>query len=104
MRSLQLATLILGFFCSHAWAWGDTAHQVICEVAFRLAKPATQIEIQRLINSDPSATFPDFSESCVLADHQRTRPVEHFLNLPRDLAGLSSDQCPLVIRPAILTP
>ena len=60
MRLLLFANLILGLFCSHAWAWGDTAHQVICEVAFRLAKPATQVEIQRLINSDPSATFPDF--------------------------------------------
>ncbi len=95
MRPLLLATLILGFFCSHAWAWGDTAHQVICEVAFRLAKPATQVEIQRLINSDPSATFPDFSESCVFPDHPRIRAPEHFLNLPRDSAGLSSDQCPL---------
>jgi S1/P1 Nuclease len=95
MRCILLAMLLLGSFCGNALAWGDTAHQVICEVAFRLAKPATQVEIQRLINSDPAGTFPDFSESCVLADHQRTRPAEHFLNLPRDSAGLSSDTCPL---------
>jgi hypothetical protein len=95
MRYILLPMLLLGLFCGKALAWGDTAHQVICEVAFRLAKPATQAEIQRLINSDPAAAFPDFSESCVLADHQRTRPAEHFLNLPRDSAGLSSDQCPL---------
>jgi S1/P1 Nuclease len=95
MRPLLLATLILGSFCSHAWAWGDTGHQVICEVAFRLAKPATQVEIQRLINSDPTAKFPDFSESCVFPDHPRIRASEHFLNLPRDSAGLTSDQCPL---------
>jgi S1/P1 Nuclease len=95
MRCILLVILLLGSFCGNALAWGDTAHQVICEVAFRLAKPATQAEIQRLINSDPSAIFPDFSESCMLADHQRTRPAEHFLNLPRDSAGVSSDQCPL---------
>lgn len=95
MRLLLFANLILGLFCSHAWAWGDTAHQVICEVAFRLAKPATQVEIQRLIDSDPSATFPDFSESCVLPDHPRIRAPEHFLNLPRDSTGLTSDNCPL---------
>jgi hypothetical protein len=65
-------------------------------MAFRLAKPATQAEIQRLINSDPFATFPDFSESCVLPDHPRIRAAEHFLNLPRDSAGLTSDNCPLV--------
>jgi hypothetical protein len=95
MRRLLLTTSILGSLCSNAWAWGDTAHQVICETAFRLAKPATQAEIQRLINSDPSATFPDFSESCVLPDHPRIRASEHFLNLPRDSAGLTSDNCPL---------
>ena len=82
MRRILLATMFLGSFCGNALAWGDTAHQVICEVAFRLAKPATQAEIQRLVDSDPSATFPDFSESCVLADHQRTRPAENYLNLP----------------------
>jgi hypothetical protein len=95
MRLLLIVNLILGLFCSHAWAWGDTAHQVICEIAFQMTKPATQAEIQRLINSDPSATFPDFSESCVFPDHPRIRAPEHFLNLPRDSAGLSSDQCPL---------
>jgi hypothetical protein len=95
MRCILLALLFLGSFCGHALAWGDTAHQVICEVAFRLTKPATQAEIQRLINSDPAVTFPDFSESCVFPDHPRIRAPEHFLNLPRDSAGLSSDQCPL---------
>jgi hypothetical protein len=95
MRPLLLAALILGSFCNYALAWGDTAHEVICEVAFRLAKPATQVEIRRLINSDPAATFPDFSEACVFPDHPRIRASEHFLNLARDSAGLSSDQCPL---------
>lgn len=95
MRPLLLAILILGSFCSDALAWGDNAHQVICEVAFRLTKPATQVEIQRLINSDPAAAFPDFSESCVFPDHPRIRAAEHFLNLPRDSAGLTSDTCPL---------
>jgi S1/P1 Nuclease len=86
---------MLGSLCIDAWAWGDTAHQVICEMALRLAKPATQAEIQRLINSDAAARFPDFSESCVLPDHPRTRAPEHFLNLSRDSTGLTSDRCPL---------
>jgi len=95
MRYILLVLLLIGAFCGNAFAWGDTAHQVICEVAFRLAKPATQAEIQRLINSDPTAKFPDFSESCVFPDHPRIRAPEHFLNLPRDSAGLTSDNCPL---------
>src|SRR6267154_4454261 len=96
MRCIPLAMLLLGSVCGNAFAWGDTAHQVICEVALRLAKPATQVEIQRLINSDPTAKFPDFSESCVFPDHPRIRAPEHFLNLPRDSAGLTSDNCPQV--------
>lgn len=95
MRCILLAVLFIGTLCGEAFAWGDTAHQVICEMAFRMTKPATQAEVQKLINSDPSATFPDFSESCVLADHQRTRPTEHFLNLPRNSNGLESNECPL---------
>jgi hypothetical protein len=86
-------------FCGHALAWGDTAHQVICEIAFRLAKPATQAEITRLIFSDPVAVYPDFSESCVYPDHPfpkkfRIRNLEHYINLPRDSDGLHSDECP----------
>ena len=106
MRSILLATLFLGLLCGNAFAWGDTAHQVICEVAFQLAKPTTQSEIQRLIASDTGASFPDFSESCVLPDHPRIRPMEHFINLPRDSEGLFSDQCPLATKcvlTAILT-
>jgi hypothetical protein len=95
MRCILSVILLLGLFRGDALAWGDTAHQVICDVAFRLTKPAAQIEIQRLINSDPTAKFPDFSESCVLPDHPRIRAPEHFLNLSRDSAGLTSDNCPL---------
>jgi hypothetical protein len=102
MRRILLATMFLGSFCGNALAWGDTAHQVICEIAFRLAKPATQVEIQRLINSDPTAKFPDFSESCVLPDHPRIRAPEHFLNLPRDSTGLTSDNC-LLAQSCVLT-
>lgn len=57
MRCILSVVLLLGLFCGDALAWGDTAHQIICEVAFGLAKPSTQVEIQRLINSDPIAKF-----------------------------------------------
>jgi hypothetical protein len=91
----------------NALAWGDKAHEVICEIAFRLAQPATQAEIQRLIFSDPGAAYPDFSESCVYPDHPfpskfRIRKFEHFINLPRDSNGLQSDECP-TIDPCVLT-
>jgi hypothetical protein len=102
VRSILLATMVYLSFCGHAFAWGDTAHQVICEIAFRVAQPATQAEIQRLILSDPVAAYPDFSESCVYPDHPRIRNLEHYINLPRDSNGIQSDECPTA-DPCVLT-
>ena len=102
MTGVLLAMLIYVVFCGHALAWGDTAHQVICEIAFRLARPATQAEIQRLILTDPTTAFPRFFQSCVLPDHPRTRNSEHYINLPRNSTGLVSDECPVQV-PCVLT-
>ena len=107
VRAILLTTMVYLSFCGHALAWGDTAHQVICEIAFRLVRPATQTEITRLIVSDPAAGYPDFSESCVYPDHPfpskfRIRSLEHYINLPRDSNGLQSDQCPIA-DPCVLT-
>ena len=35
-----------------------------------------------------------FADSCLFPDHPRRRASEHFINLPRDAKGLTSDQCP----------
>jgi S1/P1 Nuclease len=92
MRSLLLAILALVSFCGNAWAWGDTGHKVICEIAFRLAQPDTRAAVRRLIRSD--SEFDTFADSCVFPDHPRKRAPEHFINLPRDSHGLTSDECP----------
>jgi hypothetical protein len=92
MRQLLLATLVLLSLCSNAWAWGDAGHKIICEIAFRLVQPDTQAAIQKLISLDTQ--FRTFSESCVFPDHPRIRAPEHFINLPRDSKGLTSDECP----------
>src|SRR5215475_5622817 len=92
MRCISLAILILISFCGNAFAWGDTGHKIVCEIAFRLAQPDTRAAIRKLIRSD--SEFDTFSESCVFPDHPRKRPSEHFVNLPRDSKGLTSDECP----------
>jgi hypothetical protein len=76
----------------YAWAWGDEGHKVICEIAFRLAKPSTRAEIQRLIKTDTE--FQRFSDSCIWPDHPRKRAAEHFVNLARDSRGLKDEACP----------
>src|SRR5271163_2436009 len=76
----------------NAWAWGDEGHRIICEIAMRLAVPSTRAEIQRLIDTDTEFDF--FSDACTWPDHPRKRAAEHFVNLPRDSSGFTSDICP----------
>ncbi len=86
----MLAFILVG---GEARAWGDLGHKVICEIAFRLVQPDTQAAINRLMQLDTE--FKTFSDSCIYPDHPRIRAAEHFLNLPRDSKGLTSDECPL---------
>jgi S1/P1 Nuclease len=89
---IPLALVLLFSLSSHAWAWGDEGHKVICEIAFRLAQPGTRAEIKNLISTDDR--FTSFSDSCTWPDHPRQRASEHFVNLPRDSDGLHSEACP----------
>ena len=93
MRRLPLALVALFAFGGNSWAWGDMGHTVVCEIAFRLAVPDTRAAIRKLIRDD--SQFDTFGESCVFPDHPRKRADEHFINLPRDSKGLTSDDCPL---------
>jgi hypothetical protein len=92
MRYFLFTTLALVSLCENARAWGDNGHKIICEIAFRLAQPDTRYAVRRLIQSDTE--FSTFADSCVFPDHPRRRASEHFVNLPRDSQGLTSDQCP----------
>ena len=55
-------------------AWGDEGHEVICEIAIRLAQPSTRAEIRKLIGTDEQFTFTD---SCIWPDHPRQKASEH---------------------------
>ncbi|WLB86901.1 S1/P1 nuclease [Bradyrhizobium japonicum] len=92
MRCVLIVPFAFFALCNSASAWGDIGHKIVCEIAFRLAQPDTRAAIRKLIRSD--SEFDTFSESCVFPDHPRKRPSEHFVNLPRDSKGLTSDECP----------
>jgi len=85
--------LVLVSLGGEARAWGDLGHKVICEIAFRLVQPDTRAAINQLMQLDRE--FKTFSDSCIYPDHPRIRASEHFLNLPRDSKGLTSNECPL---------
>jgi hypothetical protein len=87
------AMLAFTLLCGEARAWGDLGHKVICEIAFRSVQPDTRGAINRLMQLD--SEYNTFSDSCIYPDHPRIRAAEHFLNLPRDSKGLTSDECPL---------
>ncbi|MCA1386034.1 MULTISPECIES: S1/P1 nuclease [unclassified Bradyrhizobium] len=93
MRRIPLAIIALLAFCTSASAWGDEGHKIVCEIAYRLALPDTRAAVRKLIRADTE--FDTFSESCVFPDHPRIRTQDHFVNLPRDSRGLTSDDCPL---------
>jgi len=91
MSSLTIAALFA--LCGNAFAWGDTGHKVVCDLAFRLAAPDTRAEIRRLIRLDSEFDF--FADSCTWPDHPRKRASEHFINLKRDATGIPpDDECP----------
>jgi hypothetical protein len=85
-----LALLVVGI-PGPAWAWGDLGHKIICEIALRSVAPSTRTEIQNLMQADPD--YASFADACTWPDHPRKRAAEHFLNLPRDSAGLTTEGC-----------
>src|SRR5215510_14143479 len=93
MRSLLLALITLATTVSNAWAWGDTGHRVVCDLAFQLSSAETRAEIRRLIKTD--AQFKSFPDSCIFPDHPRQRAPEHFINLARTSEGIDpGGHCP----------
>jgi hypothetical protein len=75
------------------YAWGDTGHQIICEIAFQELNPQARIQIIQLLQGDPDFTL--LSKAYTWPDRPRKRASEHFVNLPRSATGLGDDPCPL---------
>jgi hypothetical protein len=73
-------------------AWGDTGHQIVCEIAFQEMSRAARDEVVRLIRKDPEYRF--FNEACTWPDHPRKRASEHYLNVPRNFTDVHTANCP----------
>jgi hypothetical protein len=83
-----------------AYPWGDTGHEIICEIAFQELTPQVRAQVNQLLQQDPD--FKLFSKACTWPDHPRQRAGEHFVNLPRTATGLGDHPCP-VDAPCLLT-
>jgi hypothetical protein len=93
MRRVSLGLLAVVALSGNAWGWEDTGHKIVCEIAFRLVKPTTRAEIGKLIQIDPE--FASFSDACTWPDRPKRRARDHFVNVPRNAEGLTSEACPL---------
>lgn len=96
MRTYLAASVLALAPIPHALAWGDVGHRIVCEIAFQEASPGTRDRITALMASN-GETGP-YSETCLFADHPRTRDVEHYVNLPRDASSIGTDPCPLATK------
>ena len=77
-----------------AFGWGETGHRVVCQIAFDELGVNVRAEVQRLIDLDPD--FDSFAESCIYADKpERIRVLDHFVNLPRSAAAITTLACPM---------
>jgi S1/P1 Nuclease len=98
--SVGLVILLGAFAAGDAHAWGDTGHEIICEIAFQELTPQARTQVRQLLQEDPD--FRLFSKACTWPDHPRKRAGEHFVNLPRAATGLGDDPCP-VDAPCVVT-
>jgi hypothetical protein len=98
----RLVALVV-LFPAVVFGWGETGHRVVCQIAFDELTETAQLEVERLLDLDPD--FESFAESCLFADSpERIRMIDHFMNLPRSYAAITTAECPLAdtcIIPAI---
>jgi len=83
-----------------AYPWGDTGHEIICEIAFQELASQARTQVTQLLQEDPDFTL--FSKARIWPDHPRKRAGEHFVNLPRTASGLGATPCP-VDAPCLVT-
>jgi nuclease S1 len=76
-----------------AFGWGDSAHGVICQIAFDELTPTARTEVERLINLDPG--FSTFADSCTFVDElSRKRPPDNLINDPKSYLAVHINECP----------
>lgn len=91
MRQGLLLLLVLP---SLAFAWGETGHRVVCQIAYDELLPAARAELDRLLRLDTD--FENFADSCLFADYpERIRWQDHFVNMPRSARAIATASCPM---------
>jgi len=105
MRSI-LAALVMVFglgWSTQAYAWGDSGHRTVCEIAFRNLTPVARAEVARLLQAHPAILGANplnaqYGWACTYPDHPATggpgrRSPEHFVNYARTTMLLTGPGC-----------
>ena len=86
--------LLLILIPSFAFAWGETGHRVVCQMAYEELLPNARAELDRLLALD--SDFDNFADSCLFADKpERIRWQDHFVNMPRSTRAVTTADCPM---------
>lgn len=74
-----------------AYGWGDQGHQIVCAIALKEVSAPTRAKITKIMAKDTQ--YHTFWEACIWPDHPKKRRPEHFVNVPRDTAKITTDTC-----------
>ena len=91
---LLILLCVLGVLGSRdVYAWADTGHKIICEIALQELTPPARARVKPFLQHDED--FSLFSKACIWPDRPRKRASEHFVHLPRSATQLGDNPCPL---------
>ncbi len=89
----RFSTLLI-LLPAFAFAWGETGHRVVCQIAYDELLPEARLELDQLLALD--GDFDNFAEACLFADTpERIRWRDHFINLPRSTQAITTADCPM---------
>jgi hypothetical protein len=104
-----LIAMLLSLFAhsSPALAWGEFGHLTVCDLAYRNLTDKTQEELKKLFQIATGGItvqgrdgielrhYTSFNVGCLEEDERpRKHPEDHFINVARDTASISTGSCP----------
>lgn len=91
-----LVVLTVSSLPLRALAWGDVGHELVCQIAYKELTPATRTKLGKIMSADASAhglKTKTFAVACTHPDHPHVRGDDHFINVPRNTAHITTEDC-----------
>jgi len=97
-QTASLALLLLAPL--HADAWSDPGHEAVCQIAFLELTPAVRAKVNSILSHE-DARFRSFAVACTWPDEDKSvdgtiqyrRRDDHFVNVERGVAAITSEDC-----------